>query len=96
MLIHNDGRVKIADFGFAKQFIKSTFTKVGTPLYTAPEVLEGNKYGLEADIYGIGVVLYNMVYGLDRYPYEGNTLLQIVKNMREGNLKIPEENPEDK
>lgn len=40
---------------------------MGTSLTMAPEVLEGHKYGLEADIYSLGVILYQMLFG--EYPH---------------------------
>ena len=52
---------KIADLGFAKALTDPdavTETVLGTSLSMAPEVLEGKKYGLEADIYSLGVIFY--------------------------------------
>ena len=48
--------------GIAKTFL-------GTSLTMAPEVHEGVPYGLKADIWSLGVVFYQMIYG--RYPYSG-------------------------
>ncbi len=47
----------------------------------APEVLEGKKYGLEADVYSCGVILYQMLYGA--YPYmaaSDDALAKKIKN----------------
>lgn len=69
VLLH-DGVCKIADLGFAKQIgaNQMTRTMLGTTLTMAPEILEGNPYGIEADIWSIGIVYYQMVFG--KYPYE--------------------------
>jgi len=42
---------------------------VGSPMYMAPECLTGKPYNTKADIYSLGVVLFEMILGY--YPYEG-------------------------
>ena len=58
--------VKIIDFGLAKyqQGHDKLCTKVGTPYYVSPEVLEGN-YDLRCDLWAIGVIAYTLLIG---YP----------------------------
>ncbi|CAD8162654.1 unnamed protein product [Paramecium octaurelia] len=63
---------KLLDLGLAKQFINQTktVTFAGTEINMAPEVLERKPYSFEADIYSLGVCLYQMVTG--EYPYYDN------------------------
>jgi serine/threonine protein kinase len=70
VLLH-DGMCKIADLGFAKQLEKKkmTGTILGTSLTMAPELLRDQKYGMEADIWSVGVVYYQLLYG--KYPFSG-------------------------
>ena len=71
VLLH-EGVCKIADLGFAKQLDKQkkvTGTILGTSLTMAPELLRDQKYGMQADIWSVGVVYYQMLYG--RYPFFG-------------------------
>lgn len=86
VLLH-DGECKIADLGFAKQMTRNvTGTILGTSLTMAPELLEEKSYGFEADIWSVGVVYYQMLYG--KYPFMGINDPMILKNIKE--KKIPD------
>eukprot|EP00301_Raphidiophrys_heterophryoidea_P004568 c1197_g1_i1.p1 GENE.c1197_g1_i1~~c1197_g1_i1.p1 ORF type:complete len:459 (-),score=109.09 c1197_g1_i1:291-1667(-) len=63
--------VKLADFGLSKLSIQSMRTFVGTPHYLAPEMLKGDEYGKEVDIWAIGVVTFQMLTGC--IPFVGET-----------------------
>ncbi|MEM9281681.1 MAG: family 16 glycoside hydrolase [Verrucomicrobiota bacterium] len=73
VLINSEGRVKIADFGLAKEFggetaelsgLTMTNMAMGTPDYIAPEALEiGQTPDHRADLYAVGVMLYRMLTG---------------------------------
>ena len=62
---------KISDFGTSKmiQTIQTNHSTVGTPKYTAPELLEkGLRYGAPADIYSFAIILYELFSGLEAFP----------------------------
>ncbi|KAG9102901.1 hypothetical protein FRC07_010128, partial [Ceratobasidium sp. 392] len=66
VLISSDGRVMLCDFGVSALLAtphskRSTF--VGTPQWMAPEVILGQTYDTRADIWGLGITLYEMVTG---------------------------------
>ena len=72
IMLTKDMIVKIGDFGLSK-FFKSTETRLktncGSPCYSAPEVLRGNRYKPKpVDIWGLGIILYCMVCG--ELPFE--------------------------
>jgi serine/threonine-protein kinase ULK/ATG1 len=63
IMMHN-GKLKIADFGFAKNVISSKHMQksmVGTPLYMAPQVLKREKYTSKCDIWALGVIFYEVI-----------------------------------
>ncbi|KAJ3123660.1 hypothetical protein HK098_001775 [Nowakowskiella sp. JEL0407] len=55
------GTVKICDFGLSKIVVDTTTTPVGTPNYTAPEVILNQVYGKEIDLWGLGCLMYTML-----------------------------------
>ncbi len=66
LLLDAQGDVKIADFGFSNVFtvggLMSTF--VGSPAYTAPEIVANEKYsGPAADVWSLGVIIYTIITG---------------------------------
>ena len=74
ILVNSDGRIKLSDFGIAR-IESSNLTQIGdmlgTPHYMAPEQFLGAEIGLEADIYSVGVIAYELLTG--RKPFTGNT-----------------------
>jgi serine/threonine-protein kinase len=79
VLISRDGRIKVGDFGVARLAEGSTdaagLTIAGTPKYMAPEQAEGEPTAPATDVYGVGVVLYEMLAG--HPPFEGSTAVEL-------------------
>jgi len=70
ILLHN-GIIKLADFGFCKPLKDArdlSQTMLGSPIYMAPEILKGEAYTIKTDIWSLGVVLYEMIFGF--CPFE--------------------------
>ncbi|MFI6472699.1 Stk1 family PASTA domain-containing Ser/Thr kinase [Streptomyces sp. NPDC050516] len=79
VLIGDDGRVKVADFGLVRAVDSVTSTTgsvLGTVSYLAPEQIEHGTADTRADVYACGVVLYEMLTGAK--PHHGDTPAQIL------------------
>lgn len=69
------GRAMLGDFGTGRLEAQSTDSIAGTPLYLAPEVLNGAPATAASDIYSLGVLLFHLATG--EYPITGRTLRDI-------------------
>lgn len=64
ILIGADYTIKITDFGVSK-YLKTrshAVTMIGTPLYMSPEVIKGQQYNYSTDYWGLGCILYELIY----------------------------------
>jgi eukaryotic-like serine/threonine-protein kinase len=75
VLVQSDGRVKVTDFGIAKAAggddLTRTGTVVGTARYLAPEQVNGHPVDGRADVYALGLILYEMLAG--SAPFGGDS-----------------------
>lgn len=88
----HDGKAVIGDFGFAKAGYEMANTKLGTPVTMAPELhMEKTSYNNKADLWSIGVVFFEMLYGDN--PFFGLNIQEIMSKIRAKsgpNLKFDE------
>ena len=81
VLITSNGTAKLADFGLARipedQTVTQAYCGVGTPAYMAPEQILGQKVGPPADLYALGVVLYEAATG--ERPFLAGTSAEIMQ-----------------
>ncbi len=89
LLLTEDGRVKVSDFGIAKTVddLDQTLTVelVATPAYLAPERLAGEPASPRTDLYAVGVMLYEAVAG--RRPFEGDTAVAVMLAIEQGRVQ---------
>ena len=91
IMLTKDMIVKIGDFGLSKYFKSNDIrlkTNCGSPCYSAPEVLRGNKYRPQpVDIWGMGIILYCMVCG--ELPFEDEKEDILIRKVTLGNYTCP-------
>ena len=80
VLLTNDGRIKVADFGLARAQSAAGHTRagllIGTVAYVPPEQVTGGSTGPRGDVYSAGVMLFEMLTG--RLPFTGDTPLSVA------------------
>ena len=86
------GCLKIGDFGLAKQFSYRDEqmlleTKCGTPLYMAPEINIKREYDSYCDMWSLGVIFYEMLYG--KTPWTGFSEYNLFLNIQNNPLSFP-------
>ena len=75
--------LKVADFGLAHHLEEDKKERGlrGSPLYMAPEIFLSDLYDAKADLWSIGVILYEAVFG--KAPFSSETLEQLVAKIKE-------------
>jgi len=86
---HTDHQIiKIADFGESKSFRDGTLTTYcGTPDYMAPEIIRGESYGPEVDVWAIGVITYVMLAGFP--PFDGENDVEVFASILSIRYEFP-------
>lgn len=89
VLVTGDGKVKLTDFGVAKDtsaFSEAKLTAadhtVGTVAYMSPEQLAGKELTRKSDLYALGILLYRMLAG--RLPFNAETMFDYVQQRQAG------------
>ena len=83
VLVGNDGRVKLTDFGIARNAADLTMTTaglvLGSPAYIAPEVAAGQPVTPAADLWGLGATLFAAIEGRPPYDVRGEAVATITE-----------------
>lgn len=89
----DDTNIKIADFGLSKIISEDRMmqTACGTPIYVAPEVLSGDAYDKEVDMWSIGVITYILLCGFPPFFDDGSNMAELFEQIMSGEYDYPEE-----
>eukprot|EP00535_Pseudo-nitzschia_heimii_P000376 CAMPEP_0197187798 /NCGR_PEP_ID=MMETSP1423-20130617/16585_1 /TAXON_ID=476441 /ORGANISM="Pseudo-nitzschia heimii, Strain UNC1101" /LENGTH=724 /DNA_ID=CAMNT_0042639461 /DNA_START=5 /DNA_END=2179 /DNA_ORIENTATION=+ len=81
----DDNSILLADFGFTK-FVpnEGLKTKCGTPAFIAPEIVCGKRYDTQADMWGVGCIIYMLISGLA--PFRDRTHRGLFRKIRSSNF----------
>ncbi|CAD8102778.1 unnamed protein product [Paramecium sonneborni] len=88
-ILNCNGIYKLGDFGLATQLQKQMMlnSRVGTPLYMSPQVQQNSNYSNKCDIWSIGILFYECLYGATPWFHEKSQ--KILKNIYEQPLSFP-------
>jgi serine/threonine protein kinase len=89
VLLSSRGEVKLSDFGIASELANSSASAlsfVGTLSYMSPERMEHATYNYSADLWSLGLVVYELASGRHPYPVTHN-IIEMIENIR--NLPAP-------
>jgi NIMA (never in mitosis gene a)-related kinase len=86
ILICDNFNIKLADFGISKIVDNkyAVFTKIGTPYYMSPEMLNGKKYSYKIDYWALGCILYELL--TFKRPFEGRSIHALCYNITKGKV----------
>lgn len=88
LLKNNKKDLVLCDFGFARiKTVRRVKTICGSPLYMAPELLEEKTYTDIVDVWAIGMILYEMIYG--KHPYKDCKDIDDLKEFSKKSIMIP-------
>ncbi|ETO13665.1 hypothetical protein RFI_23704 [Reticulomyxa filosa] len=85
-----DSPVKVIDFGLAGNTIGGPCTTpCGTAHYAAPEVLENQSYGIEVDIWSLGVIIYTLLCGYPPFFDSSNNMKNLYHSIKKAKFTFP-------
>ncbi|MBU6212975.1 MAG: Stk1 family PASTA domain-containing Ser/Thr kinase [Actinomycetales bacterium] len=99
ILISEDGRVKVTDFGLARAAddagpgLTGVGALAGTAGYISPEYVEGQPTDQRSDVYALGIVLFELLTG--KVPYTGDNPVQVALAHSRGRVPMPSSSQSD-
>ena len=91
ILIGDDNKLKLCDFGWAKELtLENRSTFCGTMEYMAPEIVGSENYDYSVDIWSLGILLYEMLFG--HSPFNGKDTNNIILNIKSHELNYDDTN----
>jgi serine/threonine protein kinase len=98
-ILFHEGKVKIVDFGFAKivsavvKEVRMKQTFLGTPLYSSPQILDGEAYSFKCDVWSAGCLIFESIFGST--PWTGRNEVELSARIKTQKLAFPTAVSED-
>ena len=91
LLLDDDYNIKLCDYGWATYFTPGKFLTVycGTPEYVSPEMIKKYPYNEKVDIWGLGVLIFELVFGYA--PFASNFNEDRYNNIKTGKINWPKD-----
>jgi cGMP-dependent protein kinase len=89
VIIDQEGYVCLVDFSSARLVQGRTYTLIGTAFYTAPEVIVGRGYGKSADLWSLGVLIFELLCGFVPFGHEESDPYRVYELILSKNLEFP-------
>ena len=91
ILIGANDKIKLCDFGWAKELtLENRSTFCGTVEYMAPEIVGSENYDYSVDIWSLGILLYELLYG--HSPFKANNTKNVILNIKTHELTYDDKN----
>ncbi len=91
MIRHEDGCIKLMDFGIAQildnQKLTMTGQLIGSPAYMAPELISGRPLDARTDLFSLGILLFQLATG--ELPFAGRNPHEVLNRIADGNYPLP-------
>ena len=89
VMVNDKGYIKIIDFGTVKEIKERTSTIIGTPHYMAPEIVRGEGYSFQVDIWSIAVCLYEFFCGKLPFGEDYEDPMEVYRAVAKEDLTFP-------
>ena len=89
ILLDQDGFLRLTDFGLSTIGADQAKSICGTLVYIAPEVLQGNYYSKEVDYWGLGCLIFEMIFGDTAFRATTGKLADIKREILRGRFQFP-------
>ena len=91
LLLCEDNKLKLCDFGWSKELsLENRSTFCGTMEYMAPEIVGSENYDYSVDIWSLGILLYELLFG--HSPFKGSNTNNIIQNIKSHELNYDDKN----
>ena len=89
ILVSDSYVLKITDFGFARYVNNDILIKTicGSPMYMAPEIIKYKKYNNKSDLWSVGIIMYEMLFGCT--PFKSSNFIELIKDINKYKFNIP-------